>query len=370
MILAQNNQVLNSFNYVKSKEFDKAKAASDAAAANESTRSSAKMFAYRGEVYRAIFSDKSDAVRKLDAEAEEKSLDAFINCLKIDLKENAKEPVYKDQVKGPMVEAAAATNTKAKWYAQNKEYDKALKCYDLIEAALPYDFDQSMKRNNMTKEKILYNKYEMYGKGGDLAKMQEYADKLIAINYKDPQVYVNMANALLNSKDTAKALSYIDKGKIIFEDNMQLTDLELKIYKAQKKTDILKQKLIKAVEAAPDNEVLHVNLGNLYKDSKDFDNAEKEYLKALELKPDYEPANYNLGGTYYSKGKEWNDKLNNLPPKDPKLKEYEKNKDDAFKKAVTYLEKSYAVDKSEGTKKILFALYSRLGDAEKAALYK
>jgi tetratricopeptide (TPR) repeat protein len=370
IVLAQSNQVLNSYNYLKNKEYDKAKAATDAAAVHETTRSNAKMFLYRGEVYRMIFSDKDEKVRALDPEAEEKSLDAYINCLKIDLKENAKDPVYKDQVKGPIVEAAAATNNKAHWYERNKEYDKAMKCYDLVEAALPYDFDQSMKRANLTKEKIMYNKFEMFFFGKDVPKTYEFGDKLIGINYKEPKVYMFLSQIALDNKDTAKALSYIEKGNAMFENNMDLMNKEINIYLARKKTDVLRDKIKAAIEVTPDNEVLHLILGNIYASTKDVADAEKEYLKAVELRPDFEPANYNLGVFYYSLGKEWNDKLNNLPPKDTKTKEFEKNKDDNFKKAVVYLEKSYAVDKAPATKKTLFALYSRLGDAEKAALYK
>jgi tetratricopeptide (TPR) repeat protein len=366
LILAQSNQVLNSFNYLKNKDYVKAKEASDLAAVHETTKGSAKMWMYRGNVYKAIYEDKDEKVRNLDLEAEEKALDAYINCLKIDAKEN----IYKEDVKGPIVQAAAATNNKAVWYTQNKQYDKALKCYELVESALVYDFDQGMKRNNMTKEKLLFNKFDMYKRAVNKEKTLEYGDKLIAINYKDPKVYVDMAKLYLFDKDTVKSLSYIDKGKAMFEDNTDLTNLELNIYMAQKKTNILKDKLNAAIEVSPDNEMLHFILGNLYKETKDNTSAEKEYLKTLDLKPDYEPANYNLGALYYTIGKEWNDKLNNLPPKDPKTKEYEKNKDDGFKKAVVYLEKSYLVDKNDKTKKILFQLFTRLGETEKAEKYK
>ncbi|MGZ3882662.1 MAG: tetratricopeptide repeat protein [Bacteroidia bacterium] len=366
LIMAQSNQVLNSFNYLKNKDYAKAKEATDLAAVNESTKGSAKMWMYRGNVYRAISEDKDEKVRNLDPEAEEKALEAYINCLKIDAKDN----IYKEDVKGPIVVSAAATSNKANWYIQNKQYDKALHCYDLIETALPYDFDQGMKRNNLTKEKLLFNKFDMYKRAVNKEKTIEYGDKLIAINYKDPKIYSDIAKLYLFDKDTVKSLSYIEKGKSMFEDNMDLTNLELNIYLAQKKTGILKDKLNAAIEQSPDNEVLHFVLANLYKETKDYPNAEKEYTKTLDLKPDYEPANYNLGVLYYTLGKEWNDKLNNLPPKDPKTKEYEKNKDDNFRKAVTYLEKSYTAVGGAQTKQILRQLLLRLGETEKADKYK
>lgn len=363
--LAQDNQVLNSYNYLKNKELDKAKAAADAASVHESTKGKAKMWNYRGRVYLAIVQD-TGKFRNIDSEAAEKALESFINCLQIDAKDN----IYKDEVKGLIVQAAAATNRKARDYAGNKEFDKAIKCYDLVEAALPYDFDLGMKRNNMTKEKLLYNRYEVYKYANNNEKTIEFANKLIEAKYKDPNIYTHMVKLNLSLKDTAKALSYIEKGKILFEDNMELINLEINIYLLQKRIDVLRDKVIKAIEVSPDNEILHLILGNLYKETKDVPNAEKSYLKALELKSDYEPANYNLGVLYYTLGKEWNDKLNNLPPKDPKTKEFEKNKDENFKKAVTYLEKSYEVTKDKQTKTVLRQLWLRLGDTAKADTYK
>lgn len=368
--VSQSNQVTNSFNYLKNKEYDKAKASTDAAVEHESTKNSPKMWQYRGDVYRAIFENKEESVRNLDTEAEEKSLEAYMNCLKIDLKDNAKSPIYKDDVKGPLVISAGATNRKASWYGQNKQFDKALKCYDMLETALIYDFDQGMKRNNITKEKLLYNKYDMFARAGDIPKMQEYADKLIAINYKDPKIFVNMSSIMLGAKDTAKALSYIEKGKKMFDDNMDLVNLEINIYLAQKKTDQLKEKLQSAI-AANDNEILHAILANIYTKTGEFDKAEAEYMKALEIKPDYDVANYNLGVVYFNKGNEWSKKAGDLPPKEAaKAKEYDAKSLEDWKKAVVYLEKSYEVGPDKATKQRLRQLLLKLGETEKAEKYK
>ncbi|MBN8693180.1 MAG: tetratricopeptide repeat protein [Bacteroidetes bacterium] len=366
LVMAQNNQVVNSYNYLKNKEYDKAKAATDAAAVHESTKGSAKMWMYRGKVYQAIFEDKDEKVRNLDLEAEEKSLEAYINCLKLDAKEN----IYKEDVKGPVVIAASAVNRKAGWYSQEKQIEKALKCYELVEQALPYDFDQGMKRNNITKEKLIYNRYEMYARANDIPKMQEFADKLIAMNYKEPKIYIYMSQIMLGAKDTAKALSYIEKGKAIFDDNMDLINSEINIYLAQGKSVELIDKLQAAIKAN-DNESLHAILANIYTKKNEFDKAEQEYLKALEIKPDYEIANYNLGVVYFNKGNEWNKKAGDLPPKDAaKAKEYDAKAIEEWKKAVTYLEKSYEVSPDKATKQRLFQLLNKLGEPEKAAKYK
>ena len=365
LVFGQSMQVQNMAAYLRNKELAKAKTAADAAEVHESTKNSAKMWLFRGKVYQAIYSDTSEATRKLDSESEEKALEAYINCMKLD-----KELFYKDEVKGPLIGVTAAVSNKANYYKQTKQFEKALRCYDLMEASLPYDFDQGIKRNNITKEKVAFYKFEMYQLAGNAEKTKEYADKLIAIPYKDPRVFTDMVRLSLQKKDTAMAISYIEKGRTMFEDNMDLITSELDIYIARKKTDVLKNKLTTAIEVSPDNEILHFVLANLYKGTNQFADAEKEYLKAVEIRPDYEPAVYNLGVLYYSAGKEWNDKLNALPLKDPKTKEYEAKSNDYFKKAVGYFETSYEMTKDKKTKQILRQLCLRLGETEKADKYK
>ncbi len=369
---SQSIQIQNMNNYLRNKDYQKAKESADAAAINESTKSSAKMWMMRGNVYKAIYADTSKKVRDIDNASEEKALEAYINCFKLDKDKIYIDNVNNDNVKGNLVMAASATKRKAGFYAYNKEYDKALYCYDLLEQALPYDFDQGMKRQNITKEKIMYEKFEMYKSAGNKEKTTEYAGKLMDMKYKDVKIYLDMVKISLTDKDTTAALTYIEKGKLMFEENMSLVGTEIDIYMARKKTDVLKDKLKAAIEIAPDNELLHLVLADVYRKTGKFEEAEKEYLKALELRSDSEPANYNIGVLYYSQAKEWNDKLNALPMKDPKTKEYEAKSNDYFKKAVVYFEASYDLskDKDPNTKKILRQISLRLGDTVKAEKYK
>jgi len=364
--IAQSIQVQNMVNYLRNKEFEKAKAAADAAAENDQTKTSSKMWMYRGNVYKAIYTDTSKKVNEVDREAEEKALQAYVNCMKFD-----KDLIYKDEVKGDIVRTASGVKRKAEYYKINKQYENALKCYDLLETALPYDFDQGLKRNNITKDWIMFDKYEIYQRSGDKQKTKEFADKLIAMNYKNPKIYLDMVQMSLNDKDTAAALAYIEKGKIPFEDNMSLIGTEIDIYIAQKKTAQLKDKLNKAIEISPDNEVLHAVLGQVHEKTNDLPNAEKEYLKALEIKPDFESVNYKLGAMYFNAGNEYNKKINDLKPGEKaKEKEYEEKVKENFMKAIPYLEKAYELNQDKAYKQRLLNIYTRLGEPEKAKKYK
>lgn len=366
LVSAQSNQVQNASNYLRNDELDKAKAAADAASVHEATKSSAKLWMYRGQIYQKIYESKKDEVKKLDADAQEKAVESFITCLKLD-----KDNIYKDQVKNNIVQTSASLDYKVKYFVDIKEYAKAIAGLDLLEQALPYDFDGGLKRNNITKENLMLMHFKVYSRSGDKEKTKEFADKLIAIKFKDASIYTSMAKIYLIDKDTAKALSYIEKGKLIFEDNMELINTEINIYLAQHKTDVLKTKLTDAIAISPDNEVLHCVLGNLYVQTKDNENAEKEFQKAIEIKPDYDLANYNLGVIYFNSGNDWGEKINALPMNDTKkAKEFEEKKNELYRKAVVNFEKSYEISPDKATKQRLRQLYLKLGETEKAEKYK
>lgn len=360
---SQNMQVQNMVNYLRNKDYVKAKASADAAASNESTMSSSKMWMLRGNVYKDIAADSS--LRSLDPQAAEKTLDAYNNCLK-----NDKDKIYKDQVINNWVQSAIGVVRKADWYKQNKQYSNAINCYDLLDASLAYDGDKYLEKNKLTHQNLQYSKFETYQTAGDKANAKMLADKLMEAKFKDARLYTSMVKTSLSDKDTASALSYIEKGRALFEDNMELISTEIDIYLKRKQTNVLKDKLNTAIQLAPTNPVLHLVLADVYKKNNQSEEAEKEYLKALELKPDYDIANYNLAVLYYGNGKEWNDKLNSLPMKDPKEKQYQEKSNDYFKKAVTYFEKYYNATQDKETKKLLRQLTLRLGDTEKAEKYK
>jgi|APGre2960657505_1045072.scaffolds.fasta_scaffold17785_2 tetratricopeptide (TPR) repeat protein len=363
---SQSMQVQNMSNYLRNKEYEKAKSSADAASIHETTKLSSKMWLYRGNVYKAIYSDTSKKVRDIDLAAEEKALEAYINCLKYD-----KDVIYKEDAKGPLVLTAAATRNKSNYYKQNKEFDNAIYCLELLELSLPFDFDQGIKRNNITKEKLLFDKFDLYKFAANKAKTIEYANKLIEANYKDSKIYTDMVKISLMDKDTSAALSYIEKGKIMFEDNMTLIGTEIDIFLARKKINELKDKLNKAIDLAPDNELLHAVLGQVYEKSGDLVNSEKEYLKALEIKPDYEIINFKLGAFYFNLAAEFNKKLNELPPKETvKSKDYNEKIIDNFKKAIPFLEKAFESNPDKAYKQRIFQAYSRLGETEKALKYK
>ena len=127
------------------------------------------------------------------------------------------------------------------------------------------------------------------------------------------------------------------------------------------------EKISKALESTPDNEMLHYVLGIAYRTKGDKDKAEMCYGKALELKPDYFDANYELGTLHFNKGVEWNEKANSLPANEMnKAKDYDAKATEEFNKAIPYFEKARQLnDKDKSVLSALKKLYTRTGQTEK-----
>lgn len=366
-VSAQNMQVQNSYMYWKEKKLDKAKVAADASVEHESTKGTAKAWLHRGLVYQGIFQDTSRKVNELDPDAVEKAVESYIKCLELD-----KNKVYKDEVKGGLASTAGGLLNKVeKYYLPGQMYDKATAGCELLNKAIPYDTEELLKRRNVTVENVMYIQYRTYYAANNVSKLKELGDKLIAINFKMPTIYSSMAKSCLAQKDTAGALSYLDKGLVIFDDNIDLLTLQIDILMQQKKNAELRKKLETAVELSPDSDILHAVLADLYSKLKEFDKAEKEYLAAYDINPKSEYTLFNLGALYFNAGNEWNKKYNELPPKETaKAKEYETKSNENFKKAVLYFEQYYALKPDAAVKQRLRKIHTLLGEPEKAEKYK
>ena len=365
---AQNMQVQNAYMYLGEKKYDKAKASADAAVEYETTKGVPKAWLYRGQIYQAIFQDTSRKVNQLDPDAQEKSVESYIKCLQL-AKDNK---VYKDEVKGGLaVSAASLLNKTENYYLPSKQFDKATAACELLKITIPYDSDELLKRRNVTAENVMYVQYRTCYASKELNKAKELGNKLMEINFKIPAIYSSMTKLSLEQKDTVFALSCLDKGLALFDDNIDLITLQIDVLMMQKKNDLLKQKLESAVETNPDSDVLHSALANLYSKLNDTEKAEKEYMKAIELNPKNEYAQFNLGALYFNTGNEWNKKSNDLPPKEAaKAKDYDAKTDAYFRKAIVYFEQYYQLKQDAAVKQRLRQLYSRLGETEKAEKYK
>ncbi len=351
------------------KELTDAKKYIDLAAANEQTANDPKMWIYRGKIYLEIDQDTTEAVKSLDPDAIEKSAISFINCMKTDTKNN-----FTDECKSKIWVAGARINNKAIAALNKADYDKATRYFSIALEIIPFDKDNNLKRNtSITADLITYNLSKTAIRAKDYSKAKGYLQKLIDIKYNDPMLYVNMSRVYLEEKDTTKALSYVEQGRKIFEENTSLLAEEIKIYSAQGRFDVLIDKFTEAINIDPDKEFLYYNRASLYQVIKNNEKAESDYKKAIDLKSEYFEANYYLGVLYFNQGADLANSAKNIKNND-EFETAKKKYDEKFKQAEPYLEKALDINpkKTEEDQRLYKAnlnslkqLYARTGEMDK-----
>lgn len=358
----QNMNVQSAANSLKDKDYAAAKNYIDKAAENEQTSNNYKMWYYRAKIYMAIFQDTAASVRSLDEDAASKAAVSFANCIKTD-----KSGWFIEECKqNAWITGLGLYNAGVNAYAA-KDWARAEKCFKGIYDVFPLDAEKNLKRENITPESVNKNLYLVGMKSGNKTMAKEYLQKLMESNYNDPFIYIDMARIYFEDKDTAKGLSYLEKGREKFEENTDLVTEEVIIYEAMGKSAELVTKLTQAIEITPDNALLYVSRAFTFEKLKNQEKAKEDYLKALDIDDRNFIAAFNLGALIYNQGAALLLEANKIP--DSKIKEYEaakKKADDKLKESVPFLEKAYALDpKDKPTLQTLKLLYSRTGEQDK-----
>lgn len=350
----------------------KAKESIDAAALSESTSNDPKMWYYRGKVYVVVANDKEAQANKLDPQAYEKAVVSFVNCLKTDTKKN-----YFDETKNQVWQSSIGLfNQATQEYAYGNP-NLAIPMYEIIFDVFPYDTDNNLKRNNITKEILYKNIYLAAKKAGNIPVAKENLQKLIDAKFNDPRIYIWMCDMNLEARDTAAAIASIELGLESFEDDGRLINKQIGLYLMTGKTDVLIGKLAEAIEAAPDNELLYLIRGELYEAKGEIAKASADYKKVLELNPDHFIANYDLGTLFFNQAAEKVKKAAQASLADSEKLEKEYKLD--FQNAQGYLEKARELNpkkteedmgKLKITLQSLRQIYARSNQMEKASEMK
>jgi tetratricopeptide (TPR) repeat protein len=365
---SQKASVQSAGDLLKLKDIVKAKQFIDEAAVYESTSNDPKMWYYRGKVYQAVNDDKE--LSKTNPDAAYIATESFINCIKTDKKEN-----YKDSTDIFTWIAGYSLYNRAVEEYQKGNMETAMKYYKEVHEVFPYDKDNNLKRNNITYDIVTKNLYLCAYRLNDFESAKKYLQQLIDLNppFNDPAIYLGMGKILLQEKDTAKALSYIEMGRQRFEEHPGLIGQEISIYVAQGKTKELIDKVSGAIEADPENERLYLMRGTLYEKTNDFDKAIADYRKALELKEEYLEASYNLGNLLFGQAADLATAANAIKDNNEFAKAKEKV-DQKLKESQPFLEKARELNQKktdddktlyQTTLSLLKQLYARTNQMDK-----
>lgn len=364
--LSQKASVQSAADLLKLKQYVKAKQFIDEAAVFESTANDPKMWYYRGKVYQAINDDKE--LSKTNPEAAYIATQSFVNCINTDKKEN-----YKDSTDIFTWIAGYSLYNRAVEQYQAGNTELAMKFYKVVQDVFPFDKDNNMKRNNITPDIVTKNLYLCSARLNDFTSAKMYLQKLIDVKFNDPSIYLGMCRILLQEKDTAKALSYVEMGRAAFEEHTGLIGQEITIYVAQGKTKELIDKVSLAIGLDAENERLYNMRGNLYERVNELDKAIPDYKKALELKEEYMEVNYNLGNLLFGQAADMSTAANMLKDNNEFAKAKEKI-DQKLKDSQPYLERARELNQKktdddktiyQTTLNLLKQLYARTNQMDK-----
>ena len=357
---AQKSNVQNAYRALEKKNIEEAVKYIELAAANSKTANEVKMHNYRGKIYYEIYSNEE--FKSLDPVAIMKCANSWISLFN---HPKAKKWYDQDELSSNITKAGVGLfNTGINFY-NLKDYNLSKEMFDKIFDLFPLDKKNNLERSNVTRESVWLNLFFISSAQANNEIAKEYLQKLIDVNYQDPQIYAYMANIYLEEGHNEKALKIIKIGRDFFESDVNLIINELNYYLANNDYASSEKLLRVAVEEDPNNHQLFFALGSSYDELNDFEKAENSYLEAIDIKPDFYDALYNLGVMYYNKGGDMLNDANNI--KDFKKYDIAKKKaENVMLKGLPYVEKCYELDSSDkNIMLVLKELYYRNGNNDK-----
>lgn len=394
---AQTNRVNDAAIYLRNGEVEEAKKAAEEAVAHPDTKSDPKAWYYYVSVLDTIIRNKGTYGKLINENTSTEFFNACIQCIKTDVKER-----YKYCRNEALITSSFENVNKGIAAYEAKEYEKAIKYYQMVVDAIPYDLNEELKRNNLSEKNLyLYMTYAAI-QAKDNAKAKVFLQKLMDLNYDDHLIYLQMVNIHLEEKDTTAALKVLDNARAKYPSEKDLINQELNIYLAMGKQDVLVEKINAALENNPDDVTLTFVRGNVYDNfssdnnkkfkaqrdsvnlwkrkantekvpskkasynanavaaqkiaddynakSKEFAaKAEVDYKKVVELNPDYIDAWYNLGALTNNKSTDVVEKINNIPNNitqadyDKRLAPLKKEQTAILNEALKYFQQALAI---------------------------
>lgn len=345
--MAQPNNQVNTYNYLKRGQLDKAQEAIDLATEHEKTSSDPKTFYYRGQTYKMIAATQKAEYKKLTEDPLGEAVDAFERCLEVDTKGKYTDKVLKElgELENQLL------NYGANQY-NAKEYEKALLAFQrTVDVATKLNFTDSLAVYYAGISAAELKRWETAAK---------YFQMSADIDYRGASTYSRLAKVYFAMDSTDQAVSTIQKGMMKYPEDKTLM-VDMTNYFLDKDDMRGAEKMLKGIlDKDPTNAVFRFYLGSIYDKGQRYDEAIREYTKAIENDSVYFDAFYNLGALHYNQGVEHFNLANNLND-NAKYQAENKKAVDRFKLAQPMLEKAHLLNETDKNTMIsLMQIYARL----------
>ncbi|WP_400190899.1 tetratricopeptide repeat protein [Hymenobacter sp. B81] len=353
--MAQNSAVTNAIIMQKQGTLDKARVEIDKAVAHPKTSGKAKTWYTRGEIYEGIAQSPIYGKTLSPGEGNKVAFESYQKAIEVEGKDSdyAKQALQRmDGLYG------VALNTGVESYNAQK-YDEALAAYQMAHRIKPQDTTA-----------LLYSAYAAEAKQ-DFGQAKENYGKLLAINYKSPQMYSRLLQIARQEKNEAEATKIVQQALQAYPNNKAflLEDLNATLNSGRGTEAI--DKIQKVIAADPNNSNLYSVLGSVYEQNKQPEQALAAHKKAVELDPKNFDSQYNLGVYYFNKGAEIYKAVNKMDLKtyQTKGKKMEADGKKFMEQAIPYFETAIQLNPEDrSVKSALQKAYGSVGrkaDAER-----
>lgn len=399
VVYSQKAKVVSAYNYNKAfsrsgkcKELTSGVEAINLAIEHDQTKSWAKTWYYRGNLYYNIIASKDQECKAIDEDALAKCSDSYLKALVLNFEDPELKKLDLEKEDGSdMMKFFSAIQSKSK-------VDDEMYTADIMGRKFPglageyandgigkfgkkdykgaqESFGKSMLLSQMggrMDTMVMYNTALASEYAEDFDAAKQLYDALIGLNYNvdgnGPDLYRSMSRIYKNEGNKEKAAEYITLGRKAYPNNNNLIVEELEGFLQDGKHEEALGNLDVAITNDEKNPVLYFARGTVYESLKNIDKAVLDYKKALEIKPDYYDAAFNLGAFYFNNGADKINESNALSLSESK--KYDALKAEAkkdFEAAVPFVEVAHKLNPGDaGTGNMLIKLYTHTGQYDKA----
>jgi len=256
---------------------------------------------------------------------------------------------------------------------ENKDFDQALAFYneliDIEFTGITTNYYAIEKSTGENQGFTGPDQRELFIKAGTHENPTDVELESVEMN-----IFRSMAAIYKNKNEYEKSLSYIEKGKNIDENDINIILLESNIRWEMGDVESYEKLITRALEIEPDNVDLHFNLGVISSDKGDIDKAMYHYNKAIEIDSTYTKAHLNAAALVLQKEQSIIEEMNSLGTSNADYNRYDELKiarEDLYKSAIPYLESVYKLDnKNLSAVRTLRNIYSAIDDMDNYKKFK
>ncbi|MFT5777659.1 MAG: tetratricopeptide (TPR) repeat protein [Crocinitomicaceae bacterium] len=271
----------------------------DAVVLHQDTKTSAKAWKLRGDIYRKILSG-TEVKTKLQPEDLYKQIgDSYQKALSLDKTASS----IKAAKSGLRVSGNMALN-KGVVHFNAKEYSDAKSMF-LI--AIEHG-----EIGGRTDTLAIYNIALVCERMKDYSAAITYYKKSISLNYKEDIMYGFLAFAYGELGDTENYGKTLDEGLSKYPKSSSMNTALLNMKLADGDFEGALFAMDNLIELDPNNAIYYFSKGTILDNIKDIDRAIKAYQKSIDLDPSYFDPQFNLGALYFNEAVKLNNDGGNL----------------------------------------------------------